>query len=94
MMKDLAVETLDMAVCLRNPLADRTFHRNVGNHYCAYDYQKRLPKYKLTSWISGKDNCNDNASVETFLKTIKAELIWRQKLTSATSGSDLHHPIH
>ncbi len=28
--------------------------------------------------MSGKGNCYDNASVETFVKTIKAELISRQ----------------
>jgi hypothetical protein len=28
-------------------------------------------------WMSGKGNCYDTAAVETFFKTIKAELIWR-----------------
>lgn len=28
--------------------------------------------------MSGKGNCYDNATVETFFKTIKAELIWRR----------------
>jgi transposase InsO family protein len=27
--------------------------------------------------MSGKGNCYDNAAVETYFKTIKAELIWR-----------------
>ena len=27
--------------------------------------------------MSGKGNCYDNAAVETFFKTINAELIWR-----------------
>ena len=27
--------------------------------------------------MSGKGNCYDNAAVETFFKTIKVELIWR-----------------
>ena len=30
--------------------------------------------------MSGKGNCYDNAAVETFFKTIKAELIWRDTL--------------
>ena len=34
--------------------------------------------------MSGKGNCYDNAAVETFFKTIKAELIWRQSLANAT----------
>lgn len=28
--------------------------------------------------MSGKGNCDDNAAVETFFKTIKAELIWQR----------------
>ena len=28
--------------------------------------------------MSGKGNCYDNAVVETFFKTLKAELVWRQ----------------
>ena len=28
--------------------------------------------------MSGKGNCYDNAAVETFFKSLKAELIWRQ----------------
>ena len=29
--------------------------------------------------MSGKGNCYDNSRVETFFKSIKAELIWRNK---------------
>ena len=76
--KDLAIQALDMAVRLRNPPEGCIFHSDRGSQYCAYDYQKRLQKYKLTPSMSGKGNCYDNASVETFFKTIKAELIWRQ----------------
>ena len=28
--------------------------------------------------MSGKENCDDNAAVETFFKSLKAELLWRQ----------------
>jgi transposase InsO family protein len=47
--------------------------------YCSYDYQKKLQAYGLRPSMSGKGNCYDNASVETFFKSLKAELIWRQK---------------
>ncbi len=58
--------------------------------YCSHDYQKILRQhgFKVSpshackhalpgQWMSGKGNCYDNAAVETFFKTIKAELIWR-----------------
>tara|TARA_X000000950_G_scaffold60182_1_gene73074 strand:- start:1312 stop:1800 length:489 start_codon:yes stop_codon:yes gene_type:complete len=45
--------------------------------YCSHDYQKILRKHKFQVSMSGKSNCYDSAAVETFFKTIKAELIWR-----------------
>ncbi len=32
--------------------------------------------------MSGNGNCYDNAAVESFFKTIKAELIWRKRWLS------------
>jgi transposase InsO family protein len=46
--------------------------------HCSYDYQKKLQAHGLRPSISGKRNCYDNVSVETFFKSLKAELIWRQ----------------
>ena len=88
MKKDLAIQALDMAVRLRNPPEGRIFHSDRGSQYCSYDYQKKVQTYGLRPSMSGKGNCYDNASVETFFKSLKAELIWRQKwLTRA----DSHH---
>jgi putative transposase len=63
---------------LRKPPKDCIFHSDRGSQYCAYDYQKKLQKYEITPSMSGKGNCYDNAAVETFFKSLKAELIWRQ----------------
>ncbi len=41
-------------------------------------YQKILREHAFQVSMSGKGNCYDNAAVETFFKTIKAELIWRR----------------
>ncbi|GER02206.1 hypothetical protein JCM17845_28290 [Iodidimonas gelatinilytica] len=32
--------------------------------------------------MSGKGNCDDNAVVEAFFKTLKVELVWRVKFES------------
>ena len=80
MKKDLAIKALDMAVRLRNPPPGCLFHSDRGSQYCSYAYQKKLQAYGLLPSMSGKGNCYDNASVETFFKSLKAELIWRQKL--------------
>src|SRR3546814_3154973 len=67
-----------MAVRLRQPPEGCLFHSDRGSQYCSYDYQKKLQAYGLRPSMSGKGNCYDNASVETFFKSLKAELIWRQ----------------
>ena len=40
-------------------------------------YQAELRKNGISISMSGKGNCFDNAMVETFFKTLKAELVWR-----------------
>jgi transposase InsO family protein len=54
------------------------FHSDRGSQYCSHEYQRILREYGLQSSMSGKGNCYDYAVVETFFKTIKAELIWRR----------------
>jgi putative transposase len=79
MKQELAIRALDVAVNLRRPPKSCIFHSDRGSQYAAYDYQKKLQKYELVPSMGGKGKCYDNASVETFFKSLKAELIWRQK---------------
>ena len=45
--------------------------------------------------MSGRGNCYDNAAVETFFKTIKAELIWRHTwATRQQVNNALFHSIN
>jgi Integrase core domain len=48
-----------------------------GSPYCSTAYQAELTKRGILISMSGTGNCYDNAGVETFFKTLKAELIWR-----------------
>ncbi len=77
--RDLAIRALDMAVALRQPPPGCIHHSDRGSQYCSGDYQKSLKKHGFLVSMSGKGNCYDNAVVETFFKTLKAELIWRHK---------------
>jgi putative transposase len=78
MKRDLAIRALKMAIALRAPPRGYIFHSDRGRQYCSHDYQKILREHGLRASMSGKGNCYDNAAVETFFKTIKAELIWRR----------------
>ncbi|SPJ26086.1 hypothetical protein PAA8504_03942 [Palleronia abyssalis] len=76
--KDLAVRALNMAIALRRPPKGCIQHTDRGSQYCSHDYQKILRRNGFKVSMSGKGNCYDNAAVETFFKTLKAEMIWRR----------------
>ena len=78
MKKDLAIRALKMAIALRRPAKGCIHHSDRGSQYCSHNYQKVLREHGLKASMSGKGNCYDNAAMETFFKTIKAELIWRR----------------
>ena len=77
MKRDLAIRALNMAIALRRPPKNCIHHSDRGSQYCLHDYQKILRQHGFKVSMSGKGNCYDNAAMETFFKTIKAELIWR-----------------
>jgi len=79
MKRDLAIRALDMAVALQQPPEGCIHHTDRGSQYCSHDYQKRLSKHGFKVSMSGRGNCYDNSMVETFFKSIKAELIWRNR---------------
>ena len=63
------IATSISSVVLRQPVESA--------QYCSHDYQKILCQHGFQFSMSCKGNCYDNAAVETFFKTLKAELIWR-----------------
>lgn len=78
MKRDLAIRALKMAIALRKPPKGCIHHTDRGSQYCSHDYQKLLRQHGFKVSMSGKGNCYDNAVVETFFKTVKAELLWQQ----------------
>ena len=79
MKKDLALRALHMALTLRRPREGLIHHSDRGAQYCATAYQMVLKRHAILASMSDKGNCYDNAPVESFFKTLKAELIWRMK---------------
>lgn len=79
MKKDLALRALRMAITLRRPGRGLIHHSDRGSQYCATDYQMELKRHGIKISMSGKGNCYDNAPVESFFKTLKAELVWRTR---------------
>jgi putative transposase len=90
MKRDLEIRALNMAIALRRPPESCIHHSDRGSQYCSHDCQKLLHQHGFKVSISSKGNCYpfqglhanhcramDNAVMEIFFKTIKAELIWR-----------------
>lgn len=78
MKQDLAIRALNMAIALRRPPPGCIHHTDRGSQYCAHEYQKILRKHGFSVSMSGKGNCYDNSTVESFFKSLKAELVWRR----------------
>lgn len=93
MKKDLAIKALDMAVRLRNPSPGCIFHSDRGSQYCSHDFQKKLTEYMMMPSMSGKGNCFDNAAVETFFKSLKAEMLWRQTWPTQRQATGRYLPV-
>jgi len=75
----LAIRALNNAVALRQPSRGCIHHTDRGSQYCSNEYQKSLKQHGFRVSMNGKGNCYDNSMVETFFKSIKAELIWRNR---------------
>lgn len=78
MKQDLALRALTMAIALRHPPPGCIHHTDRGSQYCAHNYQKLLRQHGFMVSMSGKGNCYDNSVVESFFKSLKAELVWRR----------------
>jgi putative transposase len=78
MKQDLALRAVNMAIAIRRAPPGCIHHTDRGSQYCAHDYNKLLRKHALMPLMSGKGNCYDNAAVESFFKSLKAELVWRR----------------
>jgi putative transposase len=75
--RSLALAALRQALAIRQPPPGLVHHSDRGSQYCSIDYQAELRRHGVRISMSGKGNCYDNAMVETFFKTLKAELVWR-----------------
>lgn len=86
--KELPLAALRRALAVRRPAAGLTHHSDRGSQYCSTEYQTELHKHGILISMSGKGNCYDNSMVETFFKTLKAELVWRSVFQTRAEAHD------
>lgn len=80
--KELTKNALTMALAVREPGPTVMHHSDQGAEYSNKEYQAFLRANNMVISMSRKANCYDNAVVESFFKTIKAELARQRKFGS------------
>lgn len=75
MRTDLVADALRMALANRNPAAGLLHHSDRGVQYASDEYQALLKANGLESSMSRTGDCWDNAVMESFWGTLKAELV-------------------
>lgn len=72
----LPLLALDRAVASRRPPPGVVHHSDQGVQYACKDYMERLRHYRMLASMSRPANPYDNATCESFLKTLKREEIY------------------
>jgi transposase InsO family protein len=60
----LVKDALLMACFRRRPAAGLIFHSDRGSQYCSHEFQDALKAWGISSSMSRKGNCWDNAPTE------------------------------
>jgi len=71
--RHLTVKALGMALKRRCPEAGLLHHSDQGSPYASDDYQRMLDANGITSSMSRRGNCHDNAGMESFFSSVKSE---------------------
>ena len=80
--EQLVENALWMALVRRQPQAGLLHHTDRGSQYTSRSYQAVLNYYGIELSMSRKANCWDNALMESFFGTLKAECVDRQSFAT------------
>ena len=79
---ELTKSALRMALSRTNPKHGCLFHSDQGIEYAAHEYRQLVEGAGMVRSMSRKGNPLDNATMESFFHTLKAELIHRQQFNN------------
>jgi len=71
----LVAHALEMALGRRQPSPGLLHHSERGSQYTSWDHRARLAQAGITVSMSRKGDCYDNAMMESFFSSFKAERI-------------------
>ena len=82
MQQALVHAALEMAIARRQPKEKVLLHSDRGSQYCAYDYQALLRRHRIVPSHSRPGSCWDNAAMESFFRSLKAERVYLTRYAS------------
>jgi len=85
---DLALAALDMALDTRTVSPQLVHHSDRGVQYASRVYTGRLREAGIQISMSRVGNPYDNARMESFWKTLKAEEVWRTEYADVDDAED------
>lgn len=89
----LVERALDMALQTRQPGSTLLHHSDQGSQYTSATYQAKLRDANIQVSMSRVGNCYDNAVVESFFATLKAECVTSQFASHALAHTTIFEYI-
>ena len=86
MRKELVIEALNQAILRTNPSKGLLLHSDRGSQYCSNKYQEIIRNNCFVCSMSRKNNCWDNAPMESFWGKLKSEWLCDMKLKSISQA--------
>lgn len=90
MTRDIVMDALRMAWFRRHPgkQSGLIFHSDRGSQYASQDFRDLLKGYDITSSMSRRGNCWDNACSETLFGSLKVERLHGQRFETRRQAKD------
>jgi len=90
MTRDIVMNALRMAWFRRHPgkKSGLIFHSDRGRQYASQDFRDLLKEYDITSSMSRRANCWDNACSETLFGSLKVERLHGQRFETRRHAKD------
>jgi len=82
----LCLKALRMVIAHRNPPKGIIHHSDRGVQYASHDYVEMLLKHGFRISMSRKGNPYDNATAESFIKTLKTEEVYLWEYRTLTDA--------
>jgi len=83
---DLPLTALRMAISAQRPRASLIHNSDCCVQYASADYPKLMRSADFRVSMSGRDDCYDNAPMESFFRTLKTELVHHRNYATRTES--------